>query len=449
MKTKQMLHIFVMGVYLLAGALSLAHAQEVTLSSSGNGTSLDVSSFDIDGLIKPEDVASKLPAIGGGKMSYALNAGVGMLNYNYKDPVTGQDQKESIAQFNAYPTLRLEPVTVGLEVHALLASAEKKKKLNVTGKNPVVVKFVEIKHDPFLLRWGSLSGVTLGYGLIMNNYTTTSTQESSVFTNKDKATLFSYTGNMWGGTFVGTQTHVYAGRVYYHMPTLLKRGATFGLTYARDGDVVDDITAWGLDASMPIVSKLTGYGQYAQLKDGYGHSTKAISLGADAVWEKISWRNEYRKFGDSFVPGIFDSHYEVDSLKNRLTATRYMLNGVKSNNGFYSRLIADLAKQFKASMAYEKYSMTEPRFIAEAVADLRDETKGMGSIYAKASYEQKNFRLTNLDPALGVVKALASSSLNNYTEFVVYYTKLYEYDQNTGKHKPVETVNTEIRIKLK
>lgn len=441
MTAKHKFFVFVISAaYLFANALSLVFAQEVTISSSGTGTQLDVSSFNIDGLVKPEDLAGKM---------FNLNAGLGMINYNYKDPVTGADQKETLAQFNAYPTLHFEPVTVGLEVHALLASAEKKKKLNVTGKNPVILKFVEIKHDPLLLRWGSLSGVTLGYGFIMNNYTTTSTQASSVFTNKDKATLFSYTGDSWGGTFLGTQTHVYAGRVYYHMPTLLKRGATFGFTYARDGDVVDNIKAFGFDASMPIVSKLVAYGQYARLSDGVGGSGQGLSLGADATWEKISWRNEYRKFGDSFVPGIFDSHYEVNSLKNRMTASPYALKGVQSNNGFYSRLFADLAKQFKASLMYEKYSKTEPRLIAEAVADLRDETKGMGSIYAKISYEQKNFRVTNVDPALGVVKALGSSSLNNYTEFVVYYTKLYEYDQTSGQHKPVETVNTEIRIKLK
>ncbi len=443
MTTKRMLQMVGVCATIFVCARGTVFAQTVTVSSSGK----DVTSYSIDGQINPEDIVKKLPLSKGG-VTYALNAGVGLVSYNYKDPVTGQDQKITMTQFNAYPTLHLNPVTVGLEVHALLDSAEKKKKLNLTGKNPVVLNFVEIKKDPFLLRWGSLSGVTLGYGFIMNNYTTTSTQESSVFTNKDKATLFSYAGNVYGGTFVGTQTHVYAGRVYYSLPTLLKRGVTFGLTYAKDGDQVDNISAFGLDAAMPIVSSLIGYGQYAKLTDGSGGSGQGISLGADGTWGKISWRNEYRKFGDSFVPGLFDSHYEVNSLQNRLTATQFRLPVTKSNTGFYSRLLADIAKQFKASLAYEKYSGTEPRFIAEAVADLREETKGKGSIYAKVSYEQKNFRLTNLDPALGVVKAMGSSMLSENIEFRAYYTKLYEYDSAANTHKPVETVNTEIRIKI-
>ncbi len=448
MHWKKAFRIFVLAAFIFAVAAgSAVFAQDdegdTTVTISGTGTSMssmDVSTFNIEGMINPEDLAGKM---------FQLNAGVGLLNYNYKDPVTGQDQKETIAELNAYPTLHFEPVTVGLEVHALLASAEKKKKLNLTGKNPVILNFVEVKKYPFLVRWGALSGVTLGYGLIMNNYSTTPTQASAVFTNKDKGTLFQYTGQLWGGAFLGTQTHVYAGRVYYHMPTLLKRGVTFGLTYAQDGDEVDDLKAWGLDAAMPLVPKMTLYGQYAQLTDGFGNDSKAISFGADWLAGKFSWRNEYRKFGDSFKPGIFDSHYEVNSLQNRLTATKYRLaTGNVSNNGFYSRLMADLAKQFKASAAYEKYSDMEPRFIAEAMVDLRDETKGMGSIYAKASYEQKNFRFTNLDPALGVVRAFGSSMLNENIEFRVNYTKLYEYDNAAGKHKPVETVNTEIRLKI-
>lgn len=448
MQWKKEFRIFVLAAFIFAAAAgSGVFAQEdegdATVTISGTGTSMssmDVSSVNIEGMIDPKELAGKM---------FKLNAGIGFLNYNYKDPVTGQDQKETLAELNAYPTLHFEPVTVGLEVHALLASAEKKRKLNLTGKNPVILNFVEVKKDPFLVRWGALSGVTLGYGLIMNNYSTTATNVSSVFTNKDKATLLQYTGQMWGGTFLGTQTHVYAGRVYYHVPSLLKRGVTFGLTYAQDGDEVDDVKSWGLDAAMPLVPKMTLYGQYAQMSDSFDENPKAISLGADWIAGKFSWRNEYRRFGDNFKPGLFDSHYEINSLQNRITATKYRLaTGKATGNGFYSRFLADISKQFKASAAYEKYAGMEPRFIAEAVADLRDETKGMGSIYLKASYEQKNFRFTNIDPALGVIRALGSSMLNENIEFRVYYTKLYEYNNAAKEHKPVETVNTEIRLKI-
>lgn len=372
-----------------------------------------------------------------------LNAGLGMVSYLYKDPTTGESKTENLLKISACPTYKVGPLSAGLEVNYLVAEKEKRQKLGDTGKNPVIVRFVQYQKEPYFARWGILERVTLGNGMIMNNYSTAATRTSSVHTNKDKGVMLGYKATIsdieYSLHLLGTQTHVYGGRLSEKFPSKL----TLGQTLVTDRDSGGNLTVFGLDAKMPVLPKMDAYLDFAKInKQGSGFALGTIWKGTD----KITWRNEFRSFGSDFAPGIFDSHYETNVLTGTLPTT-----SPQSKNGFLSKLSLDLAQQLKASIAYENYRKVEPRLIGEAVFNLSSEQGGgnLRNLRGKVTYEQQNFR-GKADPQKAIIKGEILTSLSKTTNLVINYTKFYDHNNldANGDPRPVESVNYGIRLNL-
>lgn len=410
--------IMLVAMMLLISSISL-YCQEVKTEFSFEGNPLD--------------------AVG---KKFDLNAGMGMVNY--KNALTGQS--ESLPKLQFQPTLRLGPITTGLDVELLLASKDKKKIIQDSGKNPVIVRFVEYNKNPLSARWGTLERITLGRGLIMNNYSSDISARSSVFTNKDKGVKVSYKKDEYGITALGTSSHIYGVRGYYKAAPKL----TVGGTVVMDGDEKDDVSAYGLDVTIPLLSKVDFYSEAATLKIG-DKSKSGFTSGIyfNVVENKLTWKNEFRNFADGFVPGYFDAHYESASLSRTAPPT---LTATSSKNGFLSRVDIALIEQVKMFAAYEKYKNVEPRLVAEAQVDLTNLSGGEGGksplppVKGIISYQQENFRIkSNLQNA--IIKGTLSVGLQKNIDLVVGYLKTYQEDA-VGDLKAVTSTTYNVKYKF-
>lgn len=357
---------------------------------------------------------------------FALNAGLGTVAYSYYNEKTGKRETEYLPKITAYPTLQIPPLSVGLEVSYLIAEKEKKEKLKDTGKNPVIFKYLQYDKKPVYARWGVLDHITLGHGFIMNNYSTSTTYRSTVYTNKDKGVRVKYTPEKFGIDVVSTQTHVYGVRVH----SKITEKITLGATYVTDGDETEDITVYGLDAEMPVFSKMSAYLDWAKIEDagqGFVVGTRA-SLG-----KKISWINEYRSVDEDFKPGIFDAHYETDVAIKKETGQKLTIPKTKNDNGFLSQLNIDIIEQLKATISYEDYNKSEPRIIG--IAKFAVPSPGLpGNIRGYISYEQKNLREKGVDPKYGIVKGELATPVSKNLDMVVNYTQTYQPEKLTSVH---------------
>jgi hypothetical protein len=355
---------------------------------------------------------------------FALNAGLGTVAYSYIE--NGERKTEYLPRITAYPTFKMEPISVGLELNYLVADKDTKKKLNETGKNPLIFKYLQYDKSPIYVRIGNLDHITLGHGFIMNNYSTTSTYKSAVYTNKDKGVRAKYTPEEFGVDVVSTQTHVYGIRAY----TKVLDKITVGATYVTDGDKTEDVTIYGLDAGMPIFSKMDAYIDWAKIENfgqGFAIGTKAN------LTEKISWINEYRNMEKDFAPGFFDAHYETNVIlaKEENSKVTDSLKDLKNNNGFLSQLNIDLIQQLKASVSYEDYDESEPRLIG--IAKFAFPSPGLpGDVKGYISYEQKNLREKGISPKYGIVKGELATPVSKNLDMVVNYTQVYQPEKITS-----------------
>lgn len=369
----------------------------------------------------------------------------------------------SLTKISGLPEIGMGPFSLGLDINAILGNKSKLAGMD-TGKNSVIVKYAKYEKDPLTLKWGVVSAYTLGNGLLFKNFSTESTAKSSVTTNKDKAGSFKFKTNKFSISGMGTaSTHIYAGRVTVGLSKM-----TLGATYVKDGDVWDDVKAMGVDLTIPVFAGSNIYAEWANLKyptsttttnKGNGF-TVGLTLGKeDGV---LFLRNEYRKLDKEFIPGIFDAHYEDNSLSRKQqsdtsTPITYLGTGTttQNKNGYLTELLIKYGDMLNASISYEDYEKVSPRLIAIASGEYKpkgkeaDSSSGFTNIKFSGSFEQKNFSLTKVDAKENqVLKWTITTDLNKYTELVVSTTQIYQPD-STGDLKKVTSTNYGVQFKLK
>lgn len=357
---------------------------------------------------------------------FSLQGALGMVNCK-TDKGT-----ETLPKISASPDLNLGPISIGLDIEYIVA--KKKKEILAgtdSGKNPIIVRFVEYNKDPLSARWGVLEKIKLGKGLIMNNYTTAATVKSAAFTNKDKGIKVGYKGDKYGATVLTTPSHVYGARLTYNLnPKLI-----LGTTLVTDPDKTDDVSAYGVDVTVPLIKRFEVYSELATLQDKNVSKT-GFNIGADFGLPslKVMWKNEFRSFQEGFVPTPFDAHYEVASLDRKASGLHFVLPATTNiKNGFLSKLDFGLLEQYvKASIAYEDYKKAEPRLIGEANFDLSSLTKEIkqpgipSNIKGTITYEEQNVRPGTAGKN-GIIKAkITGNVVPKYVDVVINYLKSYQ-----------------------
>jgi hypothetical protein len=225
-------------------------------------------------------------------------------------------------------------------------------------------------NDKWGFRWGRLSNITFGYGLLMDNYDSGSFG-SSRFSNKKAGVLGFATFKDLRTDVMYTVSKVQAARVSYQYPLLpvIKTPIIFGATIINDNNGIDPsdrgITrpsqmGYGVDVGIPIAGELlTLYSEFAQLdKSGTDYDTtekqsgRGASIGAKgSLFTMVNYVAEYRYFQSSFIPGYFNSTYESTSFDAK---SDNPFNETQSGFivGAYSHL---LNGYIKAGATYEYY----------------------------------------------------------------------------------------------
>ncbi|NDC82097.1 hypothetical protein EB093_00325 [bacterium] len=212
------------------------------------------------------------------------------------------------------------------------------------------------------IKYGRLTNVTYGYGLLLDNYDSGLGGESSEFSYK-KAGLKGWVNTMGIRLDAfGTGSSVVGGRIAYELPEVTFFGTpiVIGATAVRDQDGLSNQVNGGTvtrpsasgyagDIGLPFAGDfLVGYLEYAKLDgQGQGYST---GLKGNAI-DIFKYRFEYRSLESGFVPGYFNSTYEATSFN-------FEDNAPKTNtSGFLGSMSLEVPSlPFRGALQTEIYS---------------------------------------------------------------------------------------------
>lgn len=208
----------------------------------------------------------------------------------------------------------------------------------------ISLRWVEYETKKFGIRYGELSGVLFGQGLLMDGYATFGVKSHF---NRDK----------WGimgmaplkETPISERDNLYAGR--FEMKTISNLWA--GVTYVGDMDEKIDEEKFpnsgiAADVYVPLSKMLIPYFEYATLPNyGYGWGTGI--RGNIAV---VNYKLEYRNIGDNFIPDIYDAYYE--NLKDKYTTKLSEMDDLKKAQSLLEeKIIAETDATSKAALQAE------------------------------------------------------------------------------------------------
>ena len=186
-----------------------------------------------------------------------------------------------------------------------------------------VLRHVSYDHeDQYGFRWGRLQRVTLGNGLLVDDFDSGSGGSSEF--SYDKTGVLGYmTAYDVKVTAMATAQEVQALRLERPVFHLGDVPVIVGGTYITDADGIDDDSSgeliqrdeqegYEVDVAYPIGGNLvTLYSEYAELVD----QGKGASLGATgSVLDRVRYRAEYRVLGAGFVPSYYNSTYQATSF---------------------------------------------------------------------------------------------------------------------------------------
>jgi len=235
------------------------------------------------------------------------------------------------------------------------------------------------KYEPVYVYLGGFKDVTLGHGLIMAHYTNmlrypdikkVGFELDLDFGTHGFESLFS---NL-------TRTEIYGGRAYYrpfynsYLPLLPRLGLGFTCVSDQDPDDKrstkdDQITLLGGDLDVPLlehqVISILSYIDFAQISLGkkYTKYMSPISLDGGKGWALglmggilvgVSYRLEFRRLENNFIPSYFDSYYEVDRKEDKASSIPGTRRPIKI--GPYVELAYNILNRIYLSASFENYN---------------------------------------------------------------------------------------------
>ncbi len=276
-----------------------------------------------------------------------LKSGVGMVNIN------GQ----SFLKVGLSPDFQMGPFGLGvdLNLYAPLSGGQVPDSLQ-----SLSVRMVSYQDPSWGLKWGRLTDVTFGSGLLMNHYDSGNFGNSEFTTQK--AGFMGYatvSGVRVDAMFTGT--NVAAGRVSTPVWAngLFGKTLTGGATYVADADgatfgstyQAPSQSGFSVDLGLPIFDQfLNAYAEYASLS-GFGNG-QTIGVGG-SMTPAIDYKFEYRILGQNFVPGYFNATYESNPSNISLMT--------KSTSGWLGYAGAKFLDDYvKADLVFEQYDGLKP-----------------------------------------------------------------------------------------
>jgi hypothetical protein len=283
------------------------------------------------------------------------------------------------------------------------------------------------------IKIGALDGVTLGHGLIMDNYRNTLQYPGIKHTGlqfhlKDiggmqlglEGILNNFQDFQEGGALIGAR-----------LSAVPVSKLELGITYVVDIDQysglidktqvgADMFSMLGFDATYPIIAQehlqLQLYGQAAfiiddedQLSDADAEAqgvaignrkAKGFGFSAPGLWLNagpLDGRLEFRHFQDDFDSNYFDNLYDLDRARidvasGRVTSKDALLARGETLSGVFGRLGFDLGQFIYASADYQYLSgANDPKQQVHASATLADQLlQNIPRLQQARAYFQKN-----------------------------------------------------------
>ncbi|MBL7994401.1 hypothetical protein JNM05_03430 [bacterium] len=278
-----------------------------------------------------------------------------------------------------YISMRLQPELafgkfgVGLDVPLTFSTDGKFRKDEYQGGIGAlrVIRYIRygVKHeDPVYVRIGDITGTSLGYGLIMHNFTNAvSFDKRKIGANIDLNYDLRFGLEAVYSDF--NRFAVFGMRPYVRplkttdMPIL--KTTEFGVTYItdRDNDALYNITEVGADVGVSVVEtsflKITPYMEYAAilkndklaqyakdtLNSSYG-AGKGFAMGVNFKFNfvadvfTLNAKIERRIYSDNFLPQYFDATYEIGKINGSPKALALVYS--QGRQGTYGELFANL-----------------------------------------------------------------------------------------------------------
>ena len=292
-------------------------------------------------------------------------------------------------------------------------------------KRPPGLSLIEFRYTQYDnglwgVRFGRLANETYGYGLIMDSY---DSAPVSTYFNMNNAGFKAYTRqflpvgiySMFAGTGVVGTRLTYD---LFKMPGL-DTPLIAGVSYVSETDGVvsgnakinKGVSAYSVDMGFKLIQPwMDAYLEYGSLSN----QSNALALGTKMDFGEIfDVRAEYRMLGKNFVPGFFNSSYEVAPID----ISNYSASAM---NGYFVGAELSVMPFGIVSVGYEDYDNADAVFKgALALNDIN----GFSGVL---SYQQILLR-----PDIPYkVSGTLTYPLNAYTSSVIYYEKIGDNDES-------------------
>lgn len=371
------------------------------------------------------------------KMTGQANVGIAAVSYDGK----------AVTLLTLRPTMGVGNWKMGLDVNIFIPSAYKPSNIPY-----LMFRYVEYDDGHSGLRYGVLDGITLGYGLIMKDYSTL--VSGGTLFDPNQAGIRAYTDvyEPYGLQAIMTRSQVYAGRVSYQPDSLslFGRPVFFGVNYAVDKDGVktkaklisNGQSAMSADMGWSVMGEsATVFAEIAQLAH-YGQGSmfglKGRLLGA------VDYQLDYRDLGKRFVPGYFSYQYEVQPID---------LSGLSNDRlrGYHGALDFALGSFVRFNVEYQNlvYASSKkenPSLKAEL------STQEIANVSLLARYEQLQMRSLSAaanDGANVVVEALVPMRMVGIPFpglANVSWKRTYSADAPNGKYYDSQSIGYQYSI---
>ncbi|MBI4753341.1 FecR domain-containing protein [Candidatus Desantisbacteria bacterium] len=233
------------------------------------------------------------------------------------------------------------------------------------------VRWAEKGAKPLYARLGTMDKAILGHGFILNRYSNQGTDTgrnilgSEIDVNLKNSGVETVVNNI-------TDPRLFGGRLYckplkmmnINIPILSR--IDLGLSGVTDTEPQqgnkEALTIYGVDLGMPIFGNLLKvYADTAQIQD-FGHGI-AYGLGGE---KHVGWINadlgykiEMRNLGEKFVPGVFNSLYEV------MRPGTSSISSAKKSSGQYAEASLGILKAINMVFSMENFKEGDPRVHGE------------------------------------------------------------------------------------
>ena len=259
----------------------------------------------------------------------------------------------SYAKATLSPEFKLGPLEIGSNVNFYLPLTS-----GYSSEFNISLRKVAYTTDNYGFKWGALSKITFGYGLLMDDFDTTVGGESTEYTTSQGGFLGYGKLNNTRADVLWTPNHLMAYRASYTLENSMIMGSpiVFGANYVNDSDGVEGTDrkaqqGYGADIGLPIAGDfLTLFTEYAQLSKSENNNdqdTKGASAGVKGNLGPVDYKFEYRSLGAGFIPSYFNTVYEATELPTAPT---------EKVSGFLGAAAVNFFDDYcKAGLQYEKY----------------------------------------------------------------------------------------------